>query len=69
VGWLVVTGPTLEAVILEMKEKEKLLPEGMSASTESLYELLKKIQDGEKEGIDFGEDKIPDPIEVMEATI
>jgi len=69
VGWLVVTGPTLEAVILEMKEKENLLPEGMSASTESLYELLKKIQDGEKEGIDFGEDKIPDPIEVMEATI
>jgi len=59
IGWLVATGATIEDVADAMKEKVKLLPDGVSAATDSLYDLVKSIHEGEKEGIEFGKDTIP----------
>ena len=66
IGWLVVTGPTIEAVSEAMHEKVKLLPEGVHACTDSLYDLIKSIQEGEKEGIEFGEKPVPGPQVALE---
>ena len=66
IGWLVVTGPTIEAVSELMHEKAALLPEGVNANTDSLYDLVISIQSGEKEGIEFGKQPIPEPAEVLE---
>jgi hypothetical protein len=66
IGWLVATGATIEDVADAMKEKVKLLPDGVSAATDSLYDLVKSIREGEKEGIEFGKDTIPAPEVVLE---
>ena len=66
IGWLVATGATIEDVADAMKEKVKLLPDGVSAATDSLYDLVKSIREGEKEGIEFGKKPIPAPEVVLE---
>ena len=66
IGWLVATGPTIEAVADSMREKVKLLPEGVSAATDSLYDLVKGIREAEEEGIEFGKQPIPEPATVLE---
>lgn len=67
VGWLVITGPTIAAVADAMKEKVALLPEGLNASTDSLYDLIQSIQEGEQEGIEFGKQTIPNPSVALES--
>lgn len=66
IGWLVATGPTIEEVADKMFEMVTLLPEGVSAATDSLYDLLKGIHEAEKEGIEFGEQSPPPPETVLE---
>lgn len=66
IGWLVATGPSIESVADKMFEMVKLLPEGVSAATDSLYDLLKGIHEAEKEGIEFGDKPPPEPETVLE---
>lgn len=66
IGWLVATGDTMEETIETMLERVKLLPDGVSANTESLIHLLKEIKQAEEQGIEFAEDAIPDPSTVLE---
>jgi hypothetical protein len=66
IGWLVVTGSSIKDVAEKMHEKAALLPEGVCANTDSLYDLVISIQEGEKEGIEFGKQPIPDPTGVLE---
>lgn len=61
VGWLVAGADTMLDLIDEMNRLAKLLPDGLSAATESLPGLLAKIQAGEKEGMEFSEDEVPEP--------
>ena len=68
IGWLVATGPTIKAVAKSMFEMVKLLPDGVSAATDSLYDLLKGIHEGEKQGIEFGDQPVPEPATVLEET-
>lgn len=66
IGWLVTKGSTIEEVVEEMKAKAKLLPDGVTAHTDSLIDLLQGIKEAEKEGIVFTDDRIPPPEIVLE---
>lgn len=61
VGWLVNSGDTIEEAIEGLKELAEQLPEGLSTELHCLVDLLQKVKAGEKEGVEFGDGKIPDP--------
>lgn len=61
VGWLTSIGPTAAKAIAAMHDHVALLPDGLSAATDSLFDLLKSIQAGEKEGIEFSDQPVPEP--------
>jgi len=60
-GWLVATGDTIQETIDNLKEKADLLPDGLSAATDALVDLLVEAHKAEKEDIEFGEQRIPKP--------
>lgn len=61
VGWIRAGCDTMQGAIDNMHELAAMLPEGLTADTDSLIGLLSKIHDGEKEGIEFTNDKVPEP--------
>lgn len=61
VGWLVAGGNSMQEAIDKIHELEDQLPDGLSAATEPLVGLLDKIQKGEKEGIEFSKQEVPNP--------
>lgn len=65
VGWLVSNGDTMEETINEMNRLVELLPDGLDAAVLDLIELIAKIQAGEKEGIEFTKQEVPEPISVI----
>lgn len=68
IGWLVALGDTPSEAIEKMLEQEKQLPDGVSACTGSLVDLLKEIHKSEEEGIEFTPMKVPPPSKVVEET-
>lgn len=66
VGWLVSGGDTAIAAIEQMRELSGLLPDGLSAATETLFDLLKQIREGEKQGVEFSDQALPKPEEALE---
>jgi hypothetical protein len=68
IGWLVALGDTPTETIEKMLEQEKQLPDGVSANTGSLIDLLKEIHKSEEEGIKFTPMKVPAPSKVVEET-
>lgn len=60
IGWMVALGDTIKEVIETMLGYVELLPDGVSANTDSLTQLLKEIAKGESEGIPFA-DEVPPP--------
>lgn len=61
VGWMVATGDTIEETVETLKEYEKMLPDGVSAKTDSIALLLKEVKQAEKQGIEFTNGEIPKP--------
>lgn len=61
VGWIQAGGDTMEEALDKLHEFCAELPDGLSAATDSLIGLLAKIKAGEKEGVEFSEDDVPDP--------
>jgi hypothetical protein len=61
IGWLVAIGDTPEQTIDRMLEYKNQLPDGVSAHTESLVDLLKEIHKAEAEGIEFSPMPVPEP--------
>jgi hypothetical protein len=51
-----------------MLDKAKLLPDGITAATESLSELLKEIDSGKEQGVEFTSKPLPEPAIVIENT-
>lgn len=61
IGWIFATGNTIEETIESMKERVKLLPDGIHACTDSLFDLLKEAEVAEGEGIDISDQPLPNP--------
>lgn len=61
IGWLCHVDDTPTLTIKGLLEKVKLLPDGVTAATESLADLLKEIDVAQSEGIEFTEQKLPEP--------
>jgi hypothetical protein len=59
-GWIVSIGNTLKECVDDILDKAGKLPDGVSANTLLLSELIKEINVGEAEGIEFA-DTIPQP--------
>ena len=66
IGWLFTTGDTIKEAVTAMKAKANLLPDGISACTDSLFELLKTIEEGERQGYSFGAGDLPHPTVALE---
>lgn len=68
IGWLVNTADTPKDCIQGMLDKVNLLPDGVTAATESLSELLKEIESGKEQGVEFTSKPLPEPAIVVENT-
>lgn len=66
VGWLVNIADNPKAAIQGMLDKAACLPDGVSAATDSLADLLKEIESGQEEGVPFTDKAIPPPATVIE---
>ena len=66
IGWIFATGDTIEETVEAMKERVKLLPDGVHACTESLFDLLKEAEAAKSEGIEISDRPLPDPETALE---
>lgn len=66
IGWLVATGDTPEEVVELMLERAKMLPDGVTANTDSLVDLLKEMRSAQEQGVPIGEKPAPEPAMVIE---
>lgn len=67
IGWLVALGDTPQETLDTMKEHIALLPPNTSCDITPLADLLKEIEQAEEQGIEFTDDKLPEPAEVIES--
>ena len=68
IGWIFATGTTIEETVETMKSRVKLLPDGVHACTESLFDLLKEAHDAKSEGIEISDQPLPAPETALETT-
>lgn len=66
VGWLVNVADTPHDCIQGMLDKAAMLPDGVSAATDSLADLLKEVDSGKEQGIPFTKLSLPEPATVIE---
>jgi hypothetical protein len=64
-GYLVATGDTIEEAVGNLQAAVKELPDGMKCEDKSIAELLKEIQSAEDKGMEFTDEKIPEPSIVL----
>lgn len=65
IGWLVATGKTPKETLDTIKEYASMLPDGVSASTESLVNIIQEIETANEEGIEFSDKPLPSAEEVV----
>lgn len=65
-GFLVAEGNTIPEVISLMQKRIELLPEGVTAKSQAIYDLLKEIHESEANGIQWSDDAVPEPETVLE---
>lgn len=66
IGWIFATGDTIEETVEAMKERVKLLPDGVHACTDSLFDLLKEAATAEDQGVPISTEPIPEPEVALE---
>jgi hypothetical protein len=64
-GWLLATGDTPKETIETLKERVSLLPDGLCAAIEAMAEVIQEIEAEETEGIQFTDQKMPQPESVL----
>lgn len=67
IGWMVAIGDTPREAVETMLGYKALLPDGITAHTESLIDLLKEIHQAEAKGIEFTPMTVPEPETVVTA--
>jgi hypothetical protein len=65
IGWLVATGNTIAETIDTLKELAGELPDGIECDINSLADLLKEVQSAEEQGMEFTDQPVPEPAEVL----
>lgn len=65
IGWLQANGDTIEEAIDTVKDYATKLPDGVSAKTEALVDLLKEIKAAEEVGVPFSSQTTPEPATVV----
>ncbi len=65
VGWLVAIGDTPKDTLDTLKKYVDLLPKGLSADIAPLAGVLEEIETMEKKKIEFAQEPMPDPSEVL----
>lgn len=65
VGWLTAGADTLMDAISDIHSLADALPDGLSADTDALTGLLAQIHDGEKEGVEFSQQELPEPEDAL----
>lgn len=66
IGWLINTGDTPKETVEGILEKAKELPDGITANTDDLVQVLKEIETAEAEGVGFSEEPMPTPADIVE---
>lgn len=61
VCWLTATGSTIKEAIDTLKERAELLPDGVTCQYEALAEIIEEIHEAENQGMEFSDQRIPDP--------
>lgn len=66
IGYLCVTGASLSDCIDKMKALVEKLPDGVSANTTALFDLLNEAMLAEEQGVLVSDDPLPEPATVLE---
>jgi hypothetical protein len=66
IGWLVATGDTIQESIDNLREHQKLLPDGVTCEFSSLADLLKEIHNAQENDMEFTDQKVPEPSSIIE---
>lgn len=66
IGWLDALGDTIEEAIANVVDLAKQLPDGVTANTDALIDILKEIQSAEEQGMEFTDQNVPEPTIVMD---
>lgn len=67
VGYLCATGKTLKAAIENLRDLKDKLPDGLQCEFASLADLLREIGEAESSGMEFSDQPLPEPAEVVES--
>lgn len=66
IGWLVAIGDTITGLIETLQEHAKALPDGITCDLTSLAELIEEIHEAEAQGMEFTDQRVPEPAIVTE---
>ena len=66
IGYLGVTGKSIEECVDAMKELAGELPDGVSANTSALFELLQEAHSAEEQGVPVSDDELPEPVTAVD---
>ncbi len=61
IGWIRANGNTIEETLKALYEKVELLPECVEVDTDAFVDLLGELKEAEEQGIEFTEQKLPEP--------
>lgn len=64
-GWLVAIGNTIEECLESLKEKIKILPDGLETDIAPMAALFEEVQEAENKSMEFTEKEVPEPQEVL----
>lgn len=66
IGWLVACADDPQKLIERMKQLANKLPPGVTVDVTALADILSEIEEEEKQGIEFANQEMPEPAEVIE---
>lgn len=65
-GWLVAIGDTIEETLETLKGHIELLPDGLETDIAPMAALFDEVKEAEKQNMEFTDQTIPEPSEVLE---
>jgi hypothetical protein len=65
IGWLTAIGDSIEEAINNLKSHAEELPDGVKADLSTLPELLEEVANAESMGMEFTDQTVPEPQEVV----